>query len=308
MSSLVHAVTSPHEPILIHGASRSFYVHQVPAASDNLCWLIEYEPQRVALVDGPGASEVLSYLSQRELTLTHILNTHTHGDHIGVNRALEAEGLLSGLEVWGSASAPVAIPGLTRSLSDGDTVQLGSLEGVVLLTEGHLNGHISFVFGVRAEEEAQQTEAELALFCGDTLFTGGCGYVFDGPMSVMAQSLSRLARLGPNTQVFCAHEYTLDNLHFALSVEPGNHALLKRAREVTQLRSEGRSTVPSRMSSELQTNPFLRESPELRSAVGAGPHEGQVEVFERARRLKNSKAYRARSMEALLSSLSVKQL
>ena len=303
MSSLVHAVTSPHEPILIHSASRSFYVHQVPAASDNLCWLIEYEPQRVALVDGPGASEVLSYLSQRDLTLTHILNTHTHGDHIGVNRALEAEGLLSGLEVWGSANAPVAIPGLTRSLSDGDAVKLGALEGVVLLTEGHLNGHISFVFGVSAEADAQRTEDELALFCGDTLFTGGCGYVFDGPMSVMAQSLERLARLGPNTHIFCAHEYTLDNLHFALSVEPGNMALLRRAREVLSLRTEGRSAVPSLMSLEVETNPFLRESPELKRSLSSEVQEGRAQIFERARRLKNSKAYRARSIEELLSSL-----
>ena len=290
-------------------------VHQVPAATDNLCWLIEYAPQRVALVDGPSALEVSAYLNAHQLTLTHVLNTHTHGDHIGVNHALAREGSLEGVEVWASASAPIEVPGLTRALRDGEALKLGELEGFVWLTEGHLNGHISFVWGASLErascEEPQGFEERpLALFCGDTLFTGGCGYVFDGPMSVMAESLCKLASLPPSTLVCCAHEYTLDNLHFALSLEgealegealegecpkerAAREALKERALEVSALRAEGKSAVPSQLGLERLTNPLLRAA--LRGDQGVS--------FERVRRLKDSRAYRQATFEATLEAL-----
>jgi len=291
-----HAVTTPNEPIEL-GLSLSDgwrpRVHQVPAASDNLCWLIEYREGEVAVVDGPGATELKAYLSLHGLRLTHLLNTHTHGDHIGVNRALERAGELEGLEVWGSALAPSPIPGLTRALREGERFKLGELEGLVWLTEGHLNGHISLIIGSPSEA--------LALFCGDTLFCAGCGYVFDGPMSVMAESLDRLSALTPSCLVFCAHEYTLDNLHFALSLEPSSEALRARVHQARSLRAEGRSTVPSRLAEELATNPFLRfESPELRAAIGAEPGASRAAIFELTRRLKDSKRYRERALEELL--------
>ena len=299
-----HCVTQPTPPFEIGpaltlqgGATWRARVHQVPAARDNLCWLIEYAPQRVALVDGPSASEVVSYLATHQLTLTHVLNTHTHGDHIGVNRELISRGLMEGVEVWASASAPVEVPGLTRALHDGEELSLGELKGFVWLTEGHLNGHISFVWGAHPDESSP------ALFCGDTLFTGGCGYVFDGPMSTMASSLERLASLPPSTWVCCAHEYTLDNLHFALSVEPHNKALRARAARVSALRETGGCAVPSRLSEELESNPFLRATLNtLRPDPSLGSLDERAgERFERVRRLKDSRAYREQPLSDLLS-------
>lgn len=292
-----HVVTQPSLPRRLKTETGLFWVHQVLAAVDNLCWLIEYEEGKVALVDGPGADEVLAYLSKHNLRLTHVLNTHTHGDHIGVNRALEQAGLLADLEVWGSANAPTPIPGLTRAFHDGDRCQLGALNGWVMLTEGHLNGHISFVFG---SDKSEKT-FDVALFCGDTLFCGGCGYVFDGPMSVMASSLDRLAQLPPQTLVYCAHEYTLDNLHFALSIEADNLVLQQRALQVIQLRAEGRSTVPSSLELECATNPFLRShSSTICQAVGAQIGETRAQIFEQTRSLKNTRIYKEIQIDVLL--------
>lgn len=317
-----HCVTQPTPPFEIGpqltlegGATWRARVHQVPAARDNLCWLIEYEPQRVALVDGPRASEVASYLATRHLTLTHVLNTHTHGDHIGVNRELTSRGLMEGVEVWASALAPVEVPGLTRSLHDGEHLSLGPLKGFVWLTEGHLNGHISFVWGAQealSEDKERSEEGSPALFCGDTLFAGGCGYVFDGPMATMATSLERLASLPPSTWVCCAHEYTLDNLHFALSVEPDNQALSARVAQVIALREAGGCAVPSRLSEELESNPFVRAvmgtlhpstslDTQPLDTQPLGVEESVAERFERVRRLKDSKAYRERPLNALIS-------
>lgn len=315
-----HAVKVPNQPLVLKTATGSIIkLHQVPAAVDNLCWLLEYEAQKVALVDGPSAQEIIDYLSENQLQLTHILNTHTHGDHIGVNRDLSKRGLLQNLEVWGSAKAPSSIPGLSKALCDGDQINLGELSGSVMLTEGHLNGHISFVFDlnkpVKQQEQEHQERSKLdaeeskdydliecLLFCGDTLFTGGCGYVFDGPMSLMAQSLDKLASLPKQTLVCCAHEYTLDNLHFALSVEPNNAKLQQRAKEVILLREKGHSTVPSTLAEELESNPFLRShSLEIIKNIGVDPEASRSLIFEKTRRLKDRKAYRKQTLDEFLT-------
>ena len=240
------------------------------------------------------------------IKLTHILNTHTHGDHIGVNQELAKLNLLTDIQVWGSANAPKTIPGLTRSLSDHESITLGPLSGKVLLTEGHLNGHISFIFNLQppalSPNQAQDHDViETLLFCGDTLFAGGCGYVFDGPMSTMANSLDKLASLSPNTLVCCAHEYTLDNLHFALSIEPNNPKLQERVQKVIQRRKRGQSTVPSLLREELETNPFLRNmSQEILTKLGLESTSDRSLIFEKTRRLKDSKVYRETHLESLL--------
>jgi hydroxyacylglutathione hydrolase len=274
----------PRAPFLT--ADGHLEVHQVPAAQDNLVWLLRVMgTDEVAAVDGPDAACALDYCAARGLRLTTILNTHTHPDHIGINRDLAKRGLLHGMRVVGAAATREAIPGLTEAVSDGDVVRLGRAEGSVLLTEGHINGHISYVFSD-------------ALFCGDTLFGGGCGYLFDGPPSKMHASLARLARLAPETRVCCAHEYTEDNLRFAFSVEPDNAALAERIRRVWALRARGECSVPSTIAEELATNPFLRHaSPTLRSNVAAASPDALVEraeeVFAATRALKNKGAYKA---------------
>lgn len=232
-------------------------VHQVPAASDNLVWIIECVATREAgVVDGPGAGEALELCEARGLKLTTVLNTHTHFDHIGVNNDLDRRGLLNGMRVFGPALVAADVPGITDLVSEGDVVAVGDCQGRVMVTEGHINGHVSFVFGD-------------VLFCGDTLFTGGCGYLFDGPPEVMFDSLLRLAALPGETRVCCAHEYTQDNLRFAYMVEPDNPLLVDRIRHTWTVRSRGGCVVPSTVELERATNPFLRPgSPELLRIVG----------------------------------------
>jgi len=280
----MHAITEPPEPFLAHdGALR---VHAVPAASDNIVWIAECTATGAcAFVDGPSAKEALAYCEQHGLQPTALWNTHTHIDHVGINSDLQGRGLLDGMQVVGPARAAAEVPGISHPVDDGDTVSLGALMGTVWLTEGHIDGHISFVVGD-------------VLFCGDTLFAGGCGYLFDGPPAKMFRSLMRLAGLPGETRVCCAHEYTQDNLRFALSVEPDNAALQERMRRVWALRAAGRATVPSTIEEERATNPFLRPgSPTLLAQVAAQAPGADLSTPERTfaatRRLKDTGAYKA---------------
>jgi hydroxyacylglutathione hydrolase len=283
---MVHVVTKSPLPFLSRtGAIR---VHQIPAWQDNFIWLIECtRTGTTAIVDGPEATPLLDYLSKNKLSLNTIFNTHTHGDHIGVNRDLAKKGLLESLDVVGSATAPTAIPGLTQTVSDGDEVAVGHCAGTVMLTEGHINGHVSYLF-------------DGVLFCGDTLFSGGCGYLFDGPPAKMHASLVRLAALPSDTKVCCAHEYTQDNLRFAYSVEPGNTLLQERIRDVWRRRSDGESVVPSTIGVERETNPFIRtHSSEIMANVHRAlpdlPMVTSLQVFAATRKLKDRKDYREMS-------------
>jgi hydroxyacylglutathione hydrolase len=266
-------------------ASGTLRVHQIPAATDNLVWLLQRaESDEVAVVDGPDAGAVLDYLHTHRLRLTTILNTHTHGDHIGINRDLAARGRLAGLRVVGPAPRAAEVPGLTEGVDEGDTVAFSGTSGRVMRTEGHIDGHVSFVF-------------EDVLFCGDTMFGGGCGYLFDGPPAKMHDSLQRLAALPEGTRVCCAHEYTEDNLRFAWTLEPDNTDLRERLLDVRTRRARGESTVPSTIGLELRTNPFLRgHSPTLRervvAAMGAIDLDDPVAVFAATRALKDRKDYK----------------
>ena len=278
-----HVVTKPRAPF--RSQSGRLEVHQIPVWQDNLVWLIRYDDEgHCAAVDGPESGPVMEYCRARGLTLTTILNTHTHGDHIGLNHGLEKIGLLESLRVVGSAKVASDVPGLTEPVQDGDTVALGDVSGEVLLTEGHIDGHISFLF-------------EDLLFCGDTLFGAGCGYLFDGPASKMSASLERLARLPGETIVCCAHEYTEDNLRFAWSVEPDNEALLDRIKRVWALRAAGECSVPSTIQEERATNPFLRHHSEtilerIRLADPAATLDSEALIFAATRALKDRKTYR----------------
>lgn len=286
----MHTVTRPPAPWLAcDGALR---VHVVPAARDNLIWLAECTTtHEVAVIDGPGADDALAYVEAQRLRWTAVFNTHTHGDHIGINVALMRAGRLEGLAVVGPAARAADIPGLTQPVAEGDAVRIGAVEGRVMVTEGHLDGHVSFVFGD-------------VVFCGDTLFTGGCGRMFDGPPAKMYDSLQRLAALPGPTRVCCAHEYTQDNLRFAWSLEPDNEALAARIRDVWAVRAHGGTVVPSTIEIERATNPFLRPgSPTLRASLAAAAPDADLSTPERTfaatRRLKDAGVYRSRGDEGL---------
>ena len=276
-----HVVTRPNPPMNV--CAGRLTLHQVPSARDNLIWLLVCnETGDAAVVDGPEAGSVLAYCERHQIKLTKVLNTHTHPDHIGLNLDLEKRGLLAELDVYGCPTERTSIPGLSHQVDEGSTVAVGLVEGQVWRTEGHLDGHVSYIF-------------DGLVFCGDTLFTGGCGYLFDGPAAKMYDSLRRLRELPDDTLVCCAHEYTQDNLAFARTVEPENPELLKRIADTNRMRGEGRSVVPSPMGLEKRTNPFLRwDSIELQSNLGTVPRAAAnyVEVFRQTRSLKDQKYYK----------------
>ncbi|MEZ4471156.1 MAG: hydroxyacylglutathione hydrolase [bacterium] len=277
---MTHAVTHPDPPFLAAGGA--LRVHVFPAWQDNLVWVIEcVETGACAVVDAPDA-DVLEACAARGLHPTTILNTHTHPDHIGINRALERTGRLGAFSVVGFGG--VGVPGLTTPVDEGDVVSVGALRVLVLRTEGHQNGHLSYLI-------------DDVVFCGDVMFGAGCGYLFDGPPAKMHASLERLAALPPETRVCCAHEYTEDNLRFAWTVEPENAALADRIRRVWALRAAGRATVPFTIAEERATNPFLRHhAPGLRARVAAAlpdrPLTTPAEIFAATRALKDTRAYK----------------
>lgn len=285
-----HAVTQLPEPFT--SSNGAFRVHLVPVWHDNLVWLITQDgTDRAWAVDGPEAEPVLRACERLGKRLVGLLTTHTHPDHIGIHRELAERGTLSDLTVYGARRPAQPIPGRTHPLDGGDTVNIDGLEGRVLSTEGHQNGHISYVF-------------DDVLFCGDTLFAGGCGYLFDGPPEAMFDSLLRLAALPGSTRVCCAHEYTQDNLRFAYFVEPDNPALAARIAAVWSQRAEGRCTVPSTIDDERATNPFLRPgSPTvlatLRERSPDADLSSHVAVFSALRALKDRKEHQRVPDEAL---------
>lgn len=278
---MTHAVTVPQPPLRVAGGALE--AHQVPAWRDNFIWLLVSRARgEAAAVDGPEAGPALEACARLGVQLTTILNTHTHPDHVGLNADLPN---LAELRVVGPARKADEVPGLTEPVDEGDRFELFGVPVQVLLTEGHIDGHVSFVL-------------EGAVFAGDTMFGAGCGYLFDGPPEKMFHSLERLAALPPDTRVFCAHEYTQDNLRFAWTVEPDNEALAERIRETWRVRRGGASTVPSTIELERATNPFLRsKSPTIRSKVAEAfpdrPLNEPVEVFAATRALKDRKDYRA---------------
>lgn len=231
-------------------------IEQIPCLSDNYVYLV-HEPAQglTAVVDPAETAPVLAALAAHGWRLTHILNTHHHYDHVGGNLELKAA---TGCKIVGPRADRERIPGIDEEVADGDTYAFGARTAKVFDVPGHTRGHIAYWFG----EDA-------ALFCGDTLFALGCGRLFEGTPVQMWDSLSKLRALPGDTRVYCAHEYTQSNGRFALSVEPGNAALVARMQEVDRRRAANEPTVPSRLAEELATNPFLRpDSAEIQRTVG----------------------------------------
>lgn len=214
----------------------------ITAFNDNYIWLIRTSDSRDCwLVDPGDAAPVEAYLSAEGLNLAGILLTHHHTDHIGGVEQLAT----AGVQVVGSAKDTERLPSLTQAVSDGSKLNILGTEFSVLEVDGHTLGHLAYV-------------AEDILFSGDTLFAGGCGRRFEGSAEQMYASLHQLANLPATTRVYAAHEYTLSNLEFALAVEPNNAAVQARLAACQQLRQKNQPTLPSLLSDELVTNPFLR--------------------------------------------------
>lgn len=251
----------------------------IPALRDNYIWLVR-EGRKAVVVDPGDAAPVSAYLEREGVALQGILVTHHHGDHVGGIAALTSN---APVPVYGPAHE--SIPGRTHGVSEGDVIALPALaiELSVLDVPGHTSGQVAY-FG--------RCGGAPVAFTGDTLFTCGCGRIFEGTPTQMLASLSKLAALPGDTLVYCGHEYTLANLRFALAVEPGNHALHERERREQDKRDRGLPTVPSRMDEERATNPFLRAAePAVRSAAAA--HAGRalgdvVETFATLREWKNA--------------------
>jgi hydroxyacylglutathione hydrolase len=212
---------------------------------DNYAWLLrDSATGATAVVDPADAGPVEAAIEAAGGRLDLILLTHHHADHVGGTDAVRAR---YGASVVGAAADAHRLPKLDRAVREGDTVGLGNAVGSVIDTPGHTLGHIAFHFPDGP-----------ALFCGDTLFSLGCGRLIEGTAAQMFASLKKLAALPPDTLVYCGHEYTESNARFAVTAEPGNAALQARAAEVGRLRAAGRSTVPSLLAEELAANPFMR--------------------------------------------------
>ena len=247
-------------------------IDQFTCRSDNFCVLVhDSQTGLTASVDAPEEAPILAALERTGWTLSHILTTHHHADHVEANLALKNR---FGVEIIGPEGG---IPGVDRTVGDGDSFRFGAFDVEVIATPGHTLDHVCYYF----------PQARTA-FTADTLFALGCGRIFEGTAPQMHNSLARLAALPDDTTIYCGHEYTLANARFAVTVDPDNEALLRRAREIEALRAEGKPTLPTTIGLEKRTNPFLRAAdPRIRKVLGM-QNADDVAVFAEIRRRKDT--------------------
>ncbi|MFO1152921.1 MAG: hydroxyacylglutathione hydrolase [Rhodospirillales bacterium] len=256
-------------------AATRLEVIPIPALQTNYIYLL-HEPVAgvTAAVDPSVAAPVLAELQRRGWRLDLILNTHHHHDHVGSNLELKAR---TGCRIVGNAADRARIPGLDDAVADGGEVGVGRARGQAIAVSGHTIGHMVYWF----------QDAGL-LFSGDTLFSLGCGRLFEGSPSQMWASLCRLRALPAETRVFCGHEYTLDNARFCLTIDPDNRALQARAADARRLREAGLPTLPARLGDEAACNVFLRaDDPIIQRAAGT-PAGDAVAAFAAIRRRKDT--------------------
>lgn len=258
--------------------NNSLSILTVPAFDDNYLWII-HDGQRAAVVDPGDAAPIISALAQHNLELCAILLTHHHPDHIGGVPALLKH---KSVTVYGPSND--GITAVTHPLSQHELLHLPeiNLNLEIIEVPGHTLGHIAYF-----------APLQHWLFCGDTLFAGGCGRLFEGTPAQMLHSLDQLAALPDDTGVYCAHEYTMSNLRFAKEIEPKNQALLARIKREQAKRDQGIPTVPSQIGLEKQTNPFLRSREpavvaRLLEAEKISEGQNEVSTFAALRSWKNN--------------------
>ena len=249
-------------------------VIRVPCLDDNYAWLL-HDNGCTAVVDTPEVGPICEALDQQGWNLDIILNTHHHADHVGGNTELVNK---YSCEVWGSSKGSHRIPEITRKLCDGDEILIGNHTARVIETPGHTIDHICYYFNKCNK-----------VFVGDTLFSMGCGRLFEGTPSQMLSSLQKLMSLPPSTEVYCAHEYTAHNANFSLTVDGNNPLLQTRHEEVMTARSKNIATIPTTIQTELDTNPFLRSAcGVLRGSMGFSNTATDLEVFTAVRERRNN--------------------
>lgn len=252
-----------------------FEILTIPCLSDNYAFLAHDAASGATLcVDVPDAAPIRAALEENGWTLSHVLLTHHHADHVQGLAALLAD---HPAKVIGARADGHRLPALDIEVSEGDTIRIGDESGEVIDVSGHTVGHIAVHF-----------PASHAAFTADSLMAMGCGRVFEGTPEQMWNSLSKLMTLPPETNIYSGHEYTQANAKFALSVDPQNPALISRSDEIDVARDQGRPTVPSSLAEELATNPFLRAAdPAIRAHLGL-QDASNATVFAEIRARKDS--------------------
>lgn len=250
-------------------------IHQIAVLNDNFVYLV-HDPDsgETAAVDPAVAGPVMDTLAEKGWSLSHILITHHHPDHTGGNMELKEA---TGCTIVGAASDAERIPGIDVRLDEGESFSIGDHEAQVIDVSGHTVGHIAFWF-----------KQDNAVFSGDALFSLGCGRMFEGNAEQFWGSLKKLRDLPDETQVYCAHEYTSSNADFALSIEPDNEDLKRRADEVVSLREKGLATVPSSLGEEKKVNPFLRADNDILLQAAGLVGQDEVSAFAEIRRRKDN--------------------
>lgn len=217
-------------------------VEQIPVLTDNYIYLITCKATgKTAVVDPAVTAPVIAALGPKPLD--YIINTHHHADHTGANLQLKQK---YGCTIIGAENDAHRIPGIDQKVKQGDVIHIGAQQAQVFETPGHTTGHIVYYFA-----------GSDALFCGDTLFIGGCGRLFEGTAQQMFESLQKIKKLPPETRIFCAHEYTLQNYKFLHHAAPNNPAVSAKLAEVESLRAQNKRTVPATLGDELKSNLFL---------------------------------------------------
>lgn len=250
-------------------------IFSIPAFNDNYIWIMVDNQKKAIVVDPGDAAPVLAFLSQNQITLNTILITHKHHDHTG-----GIPKLLSAFPSAAVFSHPTeGVAKTTHFISDGDKFAINACEFSVITIPGHTLGHVAYY-------------CNPYLFCGDTLFTNGCGRIFEGTAEQMLSSLQKLIALPDDTLIYCGHEYTLSNIQFAIHVEPNNKLLQSRFKDTAVRRSQNKSTVPSTLQLEKGTNPFLRCHElaviEAVSQFAGKKLHSEIEVFRYLREWKNN--------------------
>ncbi|MGC1307514.1 MAG: hydroxyacylglutathione hydrolase [Phormidesmis sp.] len=253
-------------------------IFRLPARSDNYIFVLyNSDDKTAAVVDPADAPPVMNKLHELDAELVAIFNTHHHNDHVGGNKDLIKR--FPKAKVYGGEVDRGRIPEQTYALKEGDRVTFANRSAKVFFVPGHTNGHIAYYFAPKNAGKPGE------LFCGDTLFAGGCGRLFEGTPEQMQPSLAKLRNLPDNTRVWCAHEYTLSNLKFAVSVDAANDELQTRLQSVITARAANQPTIPSLLKEEKITNPFLRwDAPKLQSVAQS---QDPVTVFAHIRQLKD---------------------